>query len=134
MFGWWITSFGRINLAYNTCCVIQLSIYRMFHTLTVSFYLYQLNESRLDLYNKTLSAGVFLPFHLFRHFKTHKRNFTFSPRISRILMCRYCVHVQQWIVWDSLTVYSILPMTSWRRLSWNRLNRSTVVCPFNFCL
>ena len=27
-----------------------------------------------------------------------------------------------------------VPMTSWWRLSWHRLNRSTVVCPFNFCL
>ena len=49
-------------------------------------------------------------------------------------MCRYCVHVHQWIVSDSLTVFSILPMPSWGRLSWNWLNRSKAVCPFNFCL
>jgi len=34
--------------------------------------------SRLDHYNKikTLSAVFFLPFHLFRHIKTHKGNHT----------------------------------------------------------
>ena len=66
--------------------------------------------SRFDLYNKQkhCKLGVFSRFICLRHFKTHTWNYTFSPRIARILMCCYCVHVHQWLVLNSLTVYSIL--------------------------
>jgi len=61
----------------------------------------------------------------FRHVKTYKGNHTLAQRIARILvMCRYCFHVHQWIVLDSLTVFSIdstewVSMSSWWQLSVN---------------
>jgi len=66
-------------------------------------------------------AKLFLQFHLFRYFKTHKGNHTFALSIACIVMYPYnCFLVNQLIVGDSLTVYSILIdstechlMTSW---------------------
>ena len=47
------------------------------------------------------------------------------PSMNRLRLT-HCVFNFDWQLW--------VPMTSWWRLSWHRLNRSTVVCPFNFCL
>ena len=115
----WITLFGCIHVANNNCCVItfaliinssHLSVY-VSHV-TVLFNLYQENESSIESawplqQNKNTVRCICFPFHLFRHVKTNTGNHTFASRIARILMCRYCCHVHQRIVCDSLTVYSL---------------------------
>jgi len=67
-----------------------------------------------------------LPVHLFRHGKIDTGNYTFAPRIARILMCRYCFHVNQWMFVANSLCIRCVSTTSWWRPSWNR---SAVVCP-----
>jgi len=77
----------------------QLLVYRLFRNLPFgSIYIDKTKVDRVNLtlqQNKNTVSCIFSPIHLFRHFKTNKENYTFSPRIARILMCRYCVHVHQ---------------------------------------
>ena len=92
-----ITSVVSLYLHYLLKRNNFISVICLFHKFTISFYLYRENESSPE------SALTCLD--MLTH--THIWNYTFAPRVSCILMCRYCFHVHQWLVCDSLTVYSL---------------------------
>ena len=125
-FGWWISLFGCINVASNNCCVITFALFVKYRNnfipvwviclivcfprwLFRSIYIAKtkVTLSQFELYNKIkiLFAVLFLPFHLFRHFKTDTGNYTFAhcsyPNVPLLFAC------PSMNVCGSLTVYSL---------------------------
>ena len=99
-----------------------------------SIYIAKTKEAmrQLDLYNKikTLFAVFLLPFHLFTHFKTDTGNYTFAPRIARMLMCRYCFHVHHWMFAASPSVNDVM-VTTFLYMQSQTFDKTLVLLCFN---